>query len=122
MITKISRKEYNHNDAEQGFLNLYYGQQAIRLPHVYNGNLAIKTKSRKYWDAIQDQMRIVSLSREEVRPDPISSGISDSSDSSPINPAALPFSPPSVIDSSAILLLLFCCFSTQFVHAIRDAR
>ena len=59
MITKISRKEYKHNDAEQGFLNFYYGQQAIRLPHVYNGNLAIKTKSRQYWDAIQDQMRIV---------------------------------------------------------------
>jgi hypothetical protein len=59
MITKISSKDYKHNDAEQGFLNLYYGQQALRLPHVYNGNLAIKTKSRRYWDAIQDQMRIV---------------------------------------------------------------
>ena len=59
MISKISSRDYKHNDAEQGFLNLYYGQQAIRLPHVYNGNLAIKTKSRQYWDAIQDQMRIV---------------------------------------------------------------
>jgi len=59
MMTKISRKEYRHEEAEQGFLNFYYGQQAIRLPHVYNGNLAIKTKSRQYWDAIQDQMRIV---------------------------------------------------------------
>ena len=59
MVAKISRKDYKHNEAEQGFLNLYYGQQAIRLPHVYNGNLAIKGKSREYWDAIQDQMRIV---------------------------------------------------------------
>lgn len=59
MLTKIYRDDYKHNEAEQGFLNLYYGQQVVRLPHVYNGNLAIKTKSRTYWDAIQDQMRIV---------------------------------------------------------------
>ena len=59
MLTKIYRNDYKHNEAEQGFLNLYYGQQTIRLPHVYNSNLAIKSKSRQYWDAIQDQMRIV---------------------------------------------------------------
>jgi len=59
MLTKIYRDDYKHNEAEQGFLNLYYGQQVVRLPHVYNGNLAIKGKSRQYWDAIQDQMRIV---------------------------------------------------------------
>jgi len=59
MLTKIYRDDYKHNEAEQGFLNLYYGQQVVRLPHVYNGNLAIKSKSRQYWAAIQDQMRIV---------------------------------------------------------------
>ena len=59
MLTKIYRNDYKHAEAEQGFLNLYYGQQVVRLPHVYNGNLAIKGKSRQYWDAIQDQMRIV---------------------------------------------------------------
>ena len=59
MVTKISRNDYSHWEADQGFLNLYYGQQAIRLPHVYNGNLAIKSAGRKFWDAIQDQMRIV---------------------------------------------------------------
>ena len=59
MLTKIYRDDYKHNEAEQGFLNLYYGQQVVRLPHVYNGNLAIKTKSRTYWDAIRDQMRVV---------------------------------------------------------------
>jgi len=59
MVTKIYGDEYGHGDAEQGFLNLYYGQQVVRIPHVYNGNLAVKGKSRRYWDAIQDQMRIV---------------------------------------------------------------
>ena len=59
MLTKIYRSDYNHHEADQAFLNFYYGQQAARLPHVYNGNLAIKIKGRKYWDAIQDQMRIV---------------------------------------------------------------
>ena len=71
MVTKISRNDYGHGDAEQGFLNLYYGQQAIRLPHVYNGNLAVKTKGRKYWDAIQDQMRIVHFTlTKPFNPDP----------------------------------------------------
>jgi len=59
MLTKIYRSDYGHGDADQGFLNLYYGQQVARLPHVYNGNLAIKGKGKRYWDAIQDQMRIV---------------------------------------------------------------
>ena len=59
MLTRIYRDDYKHIEAEQGFLNLYYGQQVVRLPHVYNGNLAIKGQSRQYWDAIQDQMRIV---------------------------------------------------------------
>ena len=59
MVTKISRNDYGHGEGDQGFINAYYSQQAIRLPHVYNGNLAVKSKGRKYWDAIQDQMRIV---------------------------------------------------------------
>ena len=59
MLTRINGSDYRHTDAEQGFLNLYYAQQAVRIPHVYNGNLAVEIKSRKYWDAIQDQMRIV---------------------------------------------------------------
>ena len=59
MLTKIYRNDYFHGDADQGFLNFYYSQQAVRLPHVYNGNLAIKGRSRQYWDAIQDQMRVV---------------------------------------------------------------
>jgi len=59
MMTKIYRNNYNHWDAEQGFLNVYYGHQVIRLPYVYNANLAVKSAGRKFWEAIQDQMRIV---------------------------------------------------------------
>jgi len=59
MLTKIYRSDYGHGDADQGFLNVYYGQQVARIPHVYNGNLAIKSRSRQFWDAIQGQMRIV---------------------------------------------------------------
>jgi len=59
MLTKIYRDDYWHGEADQGFLNLYYGQQVARIPHVYNGNLAIKETSKTYWDAIQDQMRIM---------------------------------------------------------------
>ena len=56
MLSKV--REAPKND-EQGFLNLYYGQQVLRLPHVYNGNLAIKLISGAYWDAIWEEMRIV---------------------------------------------------------------
>lgn len=56
MISKVRKAPV---DDEEGFLNLYYGQQAFRLPHVYNGNLAIKARSRIYWDAIRDGIRIL---------------------------------------------------------------
>ena len=59
MLANIYRDDYGHGDADQGFLNFYFGQQVVRIPHVYNGNLAIKGRGRQFWDAIQDQMRVV---------------------------------------------------------------
>jgi len=43
-------------DDEQGFLNLYYGQRVLRLPHVYNENLAIKVRSRTYWGTVWEEV------------------------------------------------------------------
>ena len=56
MLSKVLKAPV---DNEQDFLNLYYGQQVARLPHVYNGNLAIKARSRVYWDGIWDGMRVI---------------------------------------------------------------
>lgn len=59
MLAKVEDAKYRLMEAEQSYLNLYFGQQAVRLPHVYNSNLAIKVRSRSYWDAMVAQMRIV---------------------------------------------------------------
>ena len=59
MLSKVESAHFDRIAAEQSYLNLYYGSQVVRLPHVYNGNLAIKWKARPYWNAIQDQLRVI---------------------------------------------------------------
>ncbi|KAH9977491.1 nucleotide-diphospho-sugar transferase [Russula compacta] len=46
-------------EAEQAFLNVYFGADAVRLPYVYNANLAIRERSAALWDAMVDEMRVV---------------------------------------------------------------
>ncbi|KAA1471823.1 nucleotide-diphospho-sugar transferase [Dentipellis sp. KUC8613] len=47
--------------AEQAYLNYYFGAQVVKLPHVYNANLAIKLRSLRLWDFMRrsDAIRIV---------------------------------------------------------------
>lgn len=59
MLSKIGTARYTRKDAEQGFLNLYFGAQAIRLPYIYNANVAIKRKSPAVWDSLAQDIRIV---------------------------------------------------------------
>lgn len=59
MLSKVESAHFDRIAAEQSYLNLYYGSQVIRLPHVYNGNLAIKWRAKPYWNAIQEQLRII---------------------------------------------------------------
>ena len=59
MLSKVEDAEFNRAKAEQSYLNSYYGSQVVRLPHVYNGNLAIKEKSQSYWAVLQEQMRTI---------------------------------------------------------------
>ena len=59
MLSKVESAHFDRIAAEQSYLNLYYGSQVLKLPHVYNGNLAIKWKAAPYWDAIQEQLRII---------------------------------------------------------------
>ncbi|KAL6305164.1 nucleotide-diphospho-sugar transferase [Sparassis latifolia] len=49
MLPKIATAAYPAEDAEQSFLNHYFGMQALRLPYAYNANLAIKKRQPEMW-------------------------------------------------------------------------
>ncbi len=41
VLTRIADARYPPGEAEQTFLNLYFGMDVVRLPYVYNANLAM---------------------------------------------------------------------------------
>ncbi|KAH8976693.1 glycosyltransferase family 8 protein [Lactarius akahatsu] len=59
MRAQIANARFNPREADQAFLNVYFGADAVRLPYVYNGNLAIRERSPALWDALRDELRIV---------------------------------------------------------------
>ncbi|KAJ7133477.1 glycosyltransferase family 8 protein [Mycena epipterygia] len=59
MRRKMEVAVYPLKQAEQAFLNLYFGGTCMRLPYVYNANLAIKARSPVLWNRLADEMRIV---------------------------------------------------------------
>ena len=59
MVAKIATARYPSEQAEQAFLNVYFGAEALRLPYAYNANLAIKKRTPQLWGALQDEMRIM---------------------------------------------------------------
>ena len=59
MLSKVESAHFDRVAAEQSYLNLYYGSQVLKLPHLYNGNLAIKLRAAPYWEAVQEQLRII---------------------------------------------------------------
>lgn len=59
MVAKLETAKYSLRDAEQAFLNLYFGVEALRLPYAYGGNLAIKERSDEMWAGMQKDLRIV---------------------------------------------------------------
>ncbi|KZT05384.1 glycosyltransferase family 8 protein [Laetiporus sulphureus 93-53] len=59
MVSKIGTATYPAEDAEQSFLNYYYGKEAMRLPYAYNANLAIKKRSPALWEDLKTETRIV---------------------------------------------------------------
>jgi inositol phosphorylceramide glucuronosyltransferase 1 len=59
MKQKIETAKFPLGEAEQAFLNLYFGSKVLNLPYVYNANLAIKARSPALWEAMKDELRIV---------------------------------------------------------------
>ena len=59
MLSQLSSASYPSYDAEQSFLNHYFGAEAVRLPYSYNYNLAIKKRGPLLWDTLWDEARII---------------------------------------------------------------
>lgn len=59
MLEDLGRARYPRAAAEQSFLNQYFASDVVRLPYVYNGNLAIKARAPSVWQGIRDEMRII---------------------------------------------------------------
>ena len=59
MVNTLPDARYPPALAEQAFLNQYFASDALRLPYVYNGNLAIKNRSPKLWASMQREMRVL---------------------------------------------------------------
>ncbi|TFY81886.1 hypothetical protein EWM64_g2123 [Hericium alpestre] len=61
LFARMEEAVYPPIMAEQAYLNLYFGAEVVRLPYIYNANLAGKIRSRKLWDFMNqsDALRIV---------------------------------------------------------------
>ena len=59
MRARIADARFDLFEAEQAFLNVYFGADAVRLPYMYSVNLAIRERSAALWDALRDEARIV---------------------------------------------------------------
>ena len=63
MLAKSASARYPALEAEQAFLNLYFGAEALRLPYAYNANLAIRERTPALWDALQTEMRVLHFTK-----------------------------------------------------------
>lgn len=79
LMTAADRKQdnYEHDMAEQAFLNYYYKLNAIRLPFRYNGNVAIYEKNQQDWWRLEKHLKIIhyttfkpALSEKKLKEDP----------------------------------------------------
>lgn len=54
--------KYPPGEADQAFLNLYFGGKVVELPYAYNANIAIKKRSPALWEGLMEEMRVVHYS------------------------------------------------------------
>ncbi|KAK7462725.1 hypothetical protein VKT23_007312 [Stygiomarasmius scandens] len=62
MKRKLETANYPLEQAEQAFLNLYFGAKALRLPYVYNANIVVKERSEEMWEELKEEMRVIHYS------------------------------------------------------------
>ncbi|KAG9225796.1 hypothetical protein CCMSSC00406_0007806 [Pleurotus cornucopiae] len=59
MKNNIETARYPIGQAEQAFLNLYYGVKAMRLPYIYNALISIKKRNRVLWEDLKSHMSVI---------------------------------------------------------------
>ena len=59
MLAALPTARFPPEYAEQAFLNQWFAPSAIRLPYIYNGNLAYKERSPEMWEGIWGEMKII---------------------------------------------------------------
>ncbi|KAH8834212.1 nucleotide-diphospho-sugar transferase [Flagelloscypha sp. PMI_526] len=59
LIYKMETSQFNLEWAEQNFLNLYFGAQALRLPWLFNANVWIKMASPNLWEAMKEELVVI---------------------------------------------------------------
>ena len=59
MLFKLETASYPLEQAERAFFNTYFAPKTLRLPYVYNGNLAIKQLAPSVRSSIKNELRIV---------------------------------------------------------------
>ena len=59
LVARIDTADYDHSAGEQGYLNVWHSADAVRLPYVYNGNLAIKERNPELWRSLQPELRVI---------------------------------------------------------------
>lgn len=59
MVAKIYTADFPRWEADQAFMNIYFGNEVVRLPYAYNGNLAIKWHASKLWKETTFDRRII---------------------------------------------------------------
>ena len=63
MVARIASARYPALEAEQAFLNVYFGAEAARLPYAYNANLAIRERTPALWAALQREARVLHFTK-----------------------------------------------------------
>ncbi|OCB84591.1 nucleotide-diphospho-sugar transferase [Sanghuangporus baumii] len=59
ILDKLSVTGKTYPVGLQEFLNEYFAVQVVKLPYIYNANLAIKQRSPTFWSALTKHIRIV---------------------------------------------------------------
>ncbi len=62
LVSSINTARYAHWEAEQALLNVFYGADVVRLPYIYNGNMAIKRRNPEMWEGLQSELRLIHYS------------------------------------------------------------
>jgi len=60
-----NQDKYDQNMVEQGFFNYYFKLSTLRLPFIYNANLAIWKFNNLDWKAFEDQIKIIHYTLEK---------------------------------------------------------